>query len=154
MPRTVCPSCGHKLRVPEHLADRGIVCDACGEILPGPALPHALPEARAGHSPEAPPLPLPARLGIASVALGLSSVPVLCVPVVGYAALPLSGVGLLLGLGGLLAALAGGAGAPRSAPGGAATLGHFGARGRDYPLAGVAACLLALVLGLLPFLIH
>jgi hypothetical protein len=155
MPAAACPSCGRPLRVPEHLAGRQVLCPACGEIVPGPTRQAVSPEAPADDRPDrgaraAPPWPLPARLGVTSLALGLASVPVLCVPVVGYAALALSGLGLLLALGGLLGALARGA---RAVPGGGAGgPAGFGARGWDYPLAGLAACLLALALALLPLL--
>jgi hypothetical protein len=80
--------------------------------------------------------------------LGAFSVLVLCLPVVGYASLGLSGVGLLVGLYGLVTAYLGGGNAvPRdSGPR------RFGERGHDYPLAGIGMCLLALILALLPFL--
>ena len=86
-------------------------------------------------------LPFPARLGALSMLLGVLSVLVLCLPYVGYAALGLSGVGLLLGLWGLASACLSGA---RS--------GGIRQPEKSYPLGGVAACLLALVLALIPFL--
>jgi hypothetical protein len=73
--------------------------------------------------------------------LGTLSVLVLCLPYVGYAALGLSGVGLLVGLAGLVSAYL------RGAP-----AGGLAQRDRRFPLAGIAACLLALALTLLPFL--
>jgi hypothetical protein len=73
--------------------------------------------------------------------LGTLSVLVLCLPYVGYAALGLSGVGLLIGLGGLVRAYLRGA-----------FSGPFGRADRGYPLAGIGICLLALTLTLLPFL--
>ena len=150
MPAAACPFCGRALRVPEHLAGRQVLCPACGAIVPGRPRQAVSPEAPADDRPDRgarapPPWPLPARLGVASLALGVASVPVLCLPVVGYAALALSGLGLLLALGGLLA-LARGAGAVPG--GGAGAPAGFGARGWHYPLAGLAA----LALGLLPLL--
>jgi hypothetical protein len=98
------------------------------------------------------PLPPSARLGVAALALGLVSVMVLCLPVLGYAAIGLSGVGLLLGLGGLYrAAVLADAGAYAHAAGAARTSARFGERRWDFPLAGVAACLLTLTLALLPW---
>jgi hypothetical protein len=92
-----------------------------------------------------------ARLGAVSLGLGLLAVLVLCVPFVGYASPALSGLGVLLGLGGLFNARrerAPSGGAP--APGGARAA--LGVHPANYPLAGVAACLAALGLYLLPFL--
>jgi hypothetical protein len=132
--------------VPERLAGRQVVCPGCGEIVPRPARKVAQPEARAA-GPAAPqddpfpppPLPPAARLGVASLALGLVSVLLVCVPLVQYAAAPLSGVGLLLGCWGLA----------RARAGGAALAVWLGGPARGYPLAGLAACLLALALALL-----
>ena len=143
MPTIACPCCGHKMRVPDHLAGRRVSCPRCREAVVAPATA----------SPGAGPLPLPARLGVAALALGLASVLVLCVPVVGYASVALSGAGVALGLAGLLAALAGGRGAPAGPPAGVAGWPRrFGARAWEIPLAGLAACLLALALALLPTL--
>jgi hypothetical protein len=74
---------------------------------------------------------------------------VLCLPVVGYVSPFLSGLGLLLGLAGLFDALT-----PSPSPAGEAeeAVRRFGTRAWDYPLAAVAACLLALGLALLPLL--
>jgi hypothetical protein len=174
MPASSCPLCGFELRVPEHLAGRLMVCPGCGELVPGPrpdgerGLPRALAAppgterhrlTAALHSaaheqsepPPEPPFPVPARLGVASLVLGLASILILCVPIVGYAAVGLSALGLLLGLGGLGGVLAGyGAGRPVLPRNPSASV-HFGERVRDFPLAGIAACLLALGLALLPF---
>jgi hypothetical protein len=89
---------------------------------------------------------------MAAAALGLIAVMVLCLPVVGYLSLALSGVGLLLGLSGLVAALGEGGAAHRRAGKVAATP-LLGGRPSAFPLAGMAACLVALALALLPFLI-
>jgi len=104
-------------------------------------------------APDVEPLPTPARLGIAALVLGTVSIPVLCVPFVGYASIALSGVGLLLAIGGLFSAWTGGdvtLGHPPA--GGAGVARRFGERARNYPLAGAGMCLLALVLALLPLL--
>jgi hypothetical protein len=84
-----------------------------------------------------------------ALVLGLVSVLILCLPWIGYASFVLSGVGLLLGLGGLFGAHDG-PGAYALAEGGESR--RFGQRARDYPLAGAGACLLALALALLPLL--
>src|SRR5262249_59211535 len=39
MPRTACPCCGRKLRVPDHLAGRRVSCPRCQEPLVIPAAP-------------------------------------------------------------------------------------------------------------------
>jgi hypothetical protein len=154
-----CPSCKRALHVPEGLAGRRVSCPRCGHPLRVP-LPLSF-EAAAAPSPGSVrpqadgAAPLSARLGIAALALGLCSVLVLCVPLVGYASPGLSGLGLLLGFSGLLRArwecrkvvappLVGRAEWP------------YVFRGDlpDYPLAGTAACLLALALALLPVLLR
>jgi hypothetical protein len=102
------------------------------------------------------PLPTSARLGIVALVLGVSSILVLCLPFIGgYFSMGLSGVGLLLALGGLLRLrIDGDEAMSQSLAGGAGIWGDFGARARDYPLAGVGACVLALVLALLPSLFN
>jgi hypothetical protein len=87
--------------------------------------------------------------------VGLVSVILLCVPLVGYVAIPLSGVGLALGLWGLGCAVARGSGALSHASASHAGLARrFGDPAWGYPLAGIGACLLALVLALLPMLMR
>lgn len=150
MPTVVCPSCHSRLRVPRNLAGRQLICPGCNDAVEPPApepepeylhsvghLPasdSALPSAGAQLSPSA-------RLGALSMFLGTLSVLVLCLPYVGYAALAFSGVGLLIGLGGLARAFLHGA-----------FSGPVGRADRGYPLAGVGICVLALTLTLLPFL--
>jgi hypothetical protein len=95
-------------------------------------------------------LPLSARLGIVALALGLSAVLVLCLPVVGYAALGLSSVGLVLGLGGLVQSLQE-RGVRRGGAGGGGASFPFGTHPVAVPLAGAAACLAALALALVPW---
>src|SRR5262245_47447953 len=157
MPKTVCPCCGRKLRVPDHLAGRRVTCPRCNEALAVPEAQEAPPaSAAAAPSPAADEsLPPPARIGLTALALGLASVLVLCLPLVGYAAIVLSAAGLLLSLWGLFLALTSGPGTPSYSP--AAVGGgprRFGSRPRDYPLAGLAACALALTMALLPFLLR
>jgi hypothetical protein len=89
---------------------------------------------------------------VLSLFLGALSILVLCLPFIGYAALGLSSAGLLVGLWGLLRASSAEAGEGRALFGGAGGSRHFGQRQQDYPLAGIAACLLALVLALFPLL--
>jgi hypothetical protein len=100
---------------------------------------------------EDPPLPLYTRLGMISLVLGTLSVPVLCIPFVGYAAIGLSAIGLLVGVAGLFGALTDGGAAPAQLLRGTR---RFGTRAPDYPLAGIVACLVVLALALLPFLLH
>jgi hypothetical protein len=154
MPTIACPTCRCKLRVPDRLTGP-VRCPKCQQPVPTPqeSLREAMEAALAEPPSSAPaveaPLPLSARLGMVALGLGLLAVLVLCLPFLGYASPVLSGVGLLLGLAGLVHARRGGIG--NSALG----LGHrFGTRARDYPLAGIGVCLLALALALLPFLRH
>ena len=149
MATVTCPSCHRKLRVPDQLAERLLICPGCNEAVPVPnRKAEYLRLVDNASSPPGPApsaageelLPFPARLGALSMLLGVLSVLVLCLPYVGYAALGLSGVGLLIGLWGLASAYLSGA--------------HFGGIRRpekSYPLGGVAACLLALALALIPF---
>ena len=152
MPTVVCPSCQRRLRVPENLAGRQLICPGCNDAVeppepePEPELDYLRPvenlpqPAPALPATEGAQLSPPARLGAISLFLGALSVLVLCLPYVGYAALGLSGVGLLIGFAGLVSAFLHGA-----IPGG------FNRPDAGYPLAGVGACLLALTLTLLPF---
>ena len=88
------------------------------------------------------------------MALGLASVLIMCLPLIGYLSIGLSSIGLLLGLGGLFRARTDYEPLPpHVVAGGVGIWGGFGTRTRDYPLAGVAACLLALLLALLPSLL-
>jgi hypothetical protein len=105
---------------------------------------------------EVEPLPTSARLGMVALFLGVASILVLCLPFIGgYFSIGLSGVGLFLALGGLLRVrIDGDEAMSRNFAGGAGIFGDFGARARDYPLAGVGACMLALVLALLPSLFN
>jgi hypothetical protein len=128
-------------------------CPRCGEPVRVPGAEGRPDGAPAGAPSADPPAPLPARLGVASLALGLLAVLVLCLPVVGYASFALSGLGLLLGLGGLVGQQWGGVrGAGRPEAGGARVAFGLGVRPLNYPLAGVAACLAALALALAPLL--
>jgi hypothetical protein len=155
----VCPSCNKKLRPPDRLAGRQMICSRCAEIF---VLPDELTEPEEdlpAPEPAAPvseerPLPVPARLGIAALLLGAASILVLCLPLIGgYASIGLSGAGLLLALGGLLLVRVEGEEEMGQAfARGVGIWGSFGARTRDYPLAGVGACLLAMILALLPSL--
>ena len=149
MATVTCPSCQRQLRVPDRLAERLLICPGCNEAVPVPnrkaeylrlvdnaSTPQGPARSTAGEEL----LSLPARLGAVSMLLGVLSVLVPCLPYVGYAALGLSGVGLLIGLWGLASACLSGA--------------HCGGvrqPAKSYPLGGVAACLLALALALIPF---
>jgi hypothetical protein len=155
-----CPSCKRKLHVPEKFAGRRVTCPHCGDGVRVPRLEEALEEAVANvpapaqdAAETADQLPLSGRLGVAALALGLLSVMVLCVPVAGYnMSLGLSGLGLVLSLGGLILSLWEGTrwvGGPRT-PG--VEVPFLPRRVLSFPLLGAAACLLALTLALLPFM--
>jgi hypothetical protein len=98
MLRVCCPLCGRKLRIPDHLAGRRVSCHRCEEPV---RIPRGQGEPESAPSPTgfADEFPLPARLGMASVALRLLSVMALCLPFVGVVAVGLSGLGVLLGAG-------------------------------------------------------
>ena len=162
----VCPACRKKLHPPDRLAGRKVTCPKCSEAF---VLPDEWPESdenlAAAVSALAPqpdpaveevPLPPSARLGLVSLVLGVASILALCLPFIGgYASVVLSGVGLLLALGGLLRSWTDGDKAlSHSHAGGGKIWGNFGTRARHYPLAGVGACVLALTLALLPSLLH
>ncbi len=166
MPAVVCPSCRKKLHPPARLAGRRVTCPKCDEVFVLPddlqdseeelaaKTPEPEPEPEAEPAIEDMPLPASARLGIVSLILGVASILFLCLPFIGgYASIGLSGIGLLLALGGLLRTWTDGDEAlSLSHAGGTKFWGSFGARARDYPLAGVGACVLALMLALLPSL--
>ncbi|HTU89432.1 MAG TPA: hypothetical protein VMF69_04985 [Gemmataceae bacterium] len=158
MAKIACPSCHKKIRLPDHLAGRRIMCPRCEAVITVPTeLVKAVEEAAAVEttSPvEEPPFPLPARLGIISLILGILSTFLVCAPILNYLSIGLSSVGLLLGLGGLYRSRTDSEPLPPSVAGGVGIWNGFGTRVRDYPLAGVAACLLSLLLTLLPTLIH
>ena len=158
MPTVACPACQRKLRIPDDLPGRKVTCPRCHQTVPvrHSSQPLAEEDAPSTEPPlsEAPePLRPSARLGMIAMVLGVFSIPVLCIPFVGYAAILLSGVGLFLAVRGLLIAQPSGTREVSSSPAeGAAKSPRFGERDRDYPLAGIAACVLALILALLPFL--
>lgn len=155
----VCPSCRKKLHPPQRLAGRRVNCPRCEEPF---RLPDEIPQS-AEEIPTPPPeptieeeepLPASARLGMIALLLGALSILVLCLPFVGgYSSLVLSGIGLLLSLGGLLRSwMDGDEAMNQSFAGGIGVWGKFGARARDYPLAALGACVFALALALLPTL--
>lgn len=158
MPEVVCPSCRRKIHPPEHLAGRRVICPRCEAVIVVPAeLAKAIEEAATAEtSPpvEDPPFPPSARLGILSLGLGLTSILIMCLPLLGYLSIGLSGIGLFLGLGGLYRSRTDSEPLPPQAvAGGVGIWGGFGTRARDYPLAGIVACFLALILTLLPSLL-
>jgi hypothetical protein len=155
-----CPSCKRRLYVPEKLAGRRVTCPRCGEavraVLPeepaqeAPTHPAATSTAAAAAADEA---PLSTRLGITALVLGLLSILILCVPVVGYGSLGLSGIGFLFAVAGLVCARndrTRGVRPPLPAEG--QGLPAIGKRDLNYSLGGMVVCLLAEALALLPFL--
>ncbi len=161
MPRIVCPSCRKKLHPPENLAGRRVMCPRCDAVITVPTeLVQAVEEAEkrgtaAGEttSPsEDLPFPAAARMGITAMILGTASIFSLCL--LGSLSIGLSSIGLLLGLGGLYRARRESESLPPAIAGGVGIWGGFGTRVRDYPLGGVAVCLLALLFASLPTLIQ
>jgi hypothetical protein len=114
----------------------------------------AAPVETSASSKEDTPFPLAARLGIFSLVLALISFFLLCVPLVSYLSIGLSSIGLLLGLGGLFRARTKSESFPPSVANGVGLGDGFGTRVRDYPLAGMVACLVVLLLSLLPTLLQ
>jgi hypothetical protein len=90
------------------------------------------------------------RFGVVALGLGLLSIAVLILPVVGYISFALSGLGLLIGLCGLFYALRQKVGG--KSPTGASAAAAIGGRGLAFALTGTLLCLAALLLALLPFL--
>jgi hypothetical protein len=163
MPRIVCPSCRKKLHPPEDLAGRRVMCPRCDAVIAVPtelvkAVEEAEKKGTATGETTSPnedlPFPAAARLGITAMVLGMVSIFSLCLPLFGYLAIGLSSIGLLLGLGGLYRARTEGESLPPAIAGGVGIWGGFGTRVRDYPLGGVAVCLLALLFASLPLLIQ
>jgi hypothetical protein len=157
MAKAICPSCNKKLSLPDHLAGRRIICPHCGEGFRTSAeLAEVMGKMDLAHEssePEEPPFPPSARLGIAGMALGLVSILSLCLPGIGYfLSIGLSILGLLAALGGLL----------RARPDETVPLSErlirdvgipagLGRQARNYSLAGLLTCFLALVLALAPY---
>jgi hypothetical protein len=140
-----CPTCKRKNSVPDTLVGRRVICRHCGNPVRVP-----WPEAPAPEAPPAPvatALPRSASLGIASLVLGLLAVIALCLPVIGNVSFVLSGIGLVLGLYSLTSS-----GRERARVGKRRTGEGLDGRAVNFPLAGTAACLLALALASLPFL--
>jgi hypothetical protein len=159
MPEVTCPSCRKKIHPPERLAGRRVVCPRCEAVLVVPAeLAKAVEEAAQTESSppiEDHPFPPSARLGMLSIGLGLASILIMCLPLIGYLSYVMSSIGLLLGLGGLYRSRTDSEPLPPQAVGGGVGIwSGFGTHSRDYPLAGVAACLIALLLSMLPSLLR
>lgn len=154
-----CPSCHKKIRPPDHLAGRRVVCPRCEAVLTVPEeLAQAIDEAANAEpdSPvEDPPFPPSARLGMISTGMGLASILIICLPILGYLSVGLSGFGLLLGLAALYRSWTDSEPLPpQAASGGLGLWSGFGTRSRDYALAGIAVCFFALALELGPKLVH
>jgi hypothetical protein len=158
MPRISCPSCRKKINPPDHLAGRRVTCPKCDAVIVVPTeLMKVVEEAAPVEKPspnEEPPFPKSARLGIVSLVMGMVSFLLLCAPAVTYFSIGLSSLGLLLGLGGLFRSRTDSEQLPPSIAGGVGIYAGFGTRVSHYPLAGMAACLLALFLTCLPMLIQ
>jgi hypothetical protein len=158
MPRIVCPSCHKKLNPPDHLAGRRLICPRCDAVIVVPTelvevVERAQKAAGETVSPvEELPFPLAARLGITAMVLAMLSFFALCLPFTSYLSIGLSSLGVLLGLAGLYRARTDSEPLPPAVAGSVGIWGGFGSRVYDYPLGGVAACLLALILALIPFL--
>jgi hypothetical protein len=157
-----CPSCKRRLYVPEKLAGRRVTCPRCGAAVRAPLLEEAPKEApthpaatKPAAAAAADAAPLSTRLGITALVLGLVAILILCVPVVGYGSLGLSGIGFLFAVAGLFCARKDGTrrlGSPLAA--GVQGPPPLGKRDLNYSLGGVVVCLLAAALALLPFLLH
>jgi hypothetical protein len=157
MPAVACPCCRKRLRVPDHLAGRKVTCPRCDEVIRVPVeLPEPLAETPApvpvSTAPEEEALPLSVRLGLVALMLGLGSILILCLPVLGgCVSISMSVLGMLVALYGLHQARADGSGMLSHAhPAGGAGIQGFFTRTLHYPLAAVGVCFLALILSLLP----
>jgi hypothetical protein len=149
MPFIICPSCEHRVPVAENAANKRVMCSKCGEILlvPRSAFDHEdSHDAADDLAGEASPpmwrkvlrgmfesLADSKNLGLVVLGMGLLSFLLLCIPTAGFhLGLFLSGLGLLLGVGGTMRCVLG------------------KRRGVGYLLGGCGACFLALLLILLP----
>jgi hypothetical protein len=139
---------------------RKLVCPKCNEFLEAPAAASSakakgpglfLGEATYEVVREATP---GERWGMSSLALGLGSILILVIPYLGYAALLLGSIGLILGIVGLFHS--GLRGVSRL---GQALINRSASTPEDdgpvnYPLAGIIASLLGLLLTLLPYILE
>src|SRR5438132_964781 len=130
-----CPPCHTVIDVAEAPKTiRGVSTESLEELIDGPVAATATKEPSLGQELRGA-LSRSSGLGALSVFLGLISILLLCVPFVGLIAIPLGGLGFLLGLGGLIVAKL------------------KGDRDQKFPLAGSAVCLIALALALFPLLV-
>jgi hypothetical protein len=124
---TECSSCGSKLTVPEHLLDREVKCPRCGTVQvaatttkqPPPSQPLSGKSPRNADDDDDDERPVrPVRsvrkdastetngvalgLGIASLALGVVTLPFAFIPCIGMYSIPVSAVSLILGVSGII----------------------------------------------------
>src|SRR5438132_3852782 len=147
----VCPACGGRLNAPSQLLGRMAKCPQCGQTVkvapsansPAESPPRQAPTRRPKSSPSAeivikrsgssettsPDARLSYGLGIPSLVLGMIGFSFSWISPVGLLSLPLSGLGLLLGIAGLVIAII------------------LRGRGIGFPIAGSAVSLVALVMG-------
>jgi hypothetical protein len=150
----VCPSCKRMGCVSEDLAGRRVRCPRCSHTIQIP-LSGQTDKVETGWTFESSsrPLTLAARLGLAALTLGLLAVLLMCLPLIGYVSVAVSGGGLVLGLWGLARSIDEDAGEVRKLFGSKAARSAAPSRmAVSFPLVGVAVCLLALALALLPLL--
>lgn len=118
-----CPSCRCKMRVPDTLAGRKAKCPKCGHIIAVPAITQTSESRNPIHAKSMPQpaveLPSVTRsisaagpgrgavhsLGIGSMVLGIVALLFSFIPCIGVFSMPLSGLGLLLGIIGTVVAL-------------------------------------------------
>jgi hypothetical protein len=125
-----CTSCGSKLTVPDNLLGQEVKCPRCGTIrvvapasTPPPVLPpqsqtaqpihdyddeddRAVRRTRPSDQRATTEVNGPALgMGIASLVLGIIAIPVAMIPCFGFWSMPVSGVGLALGVSGLIIVL-------------------------------------------------
>jgi hypothetical protein len=149
----ICPSCRRLSCVPGKLAGRVVRCPRCSHAWRVPLPDPSAASSASAAGPSGKPLTLAAHLGIASLALGLLAILLLCLPLVGYGSLFLSSGGLALGLWGLARSVDEDGGAVCKLLGLSARRPAAATRPLlTFPLAGAGACLLALALALLPVL--
>ncbi|HEX8200752.1 MAG TPA: hypothetical protein VF590_09710, partial [Isosphaeraceae bacterium] len=112
---TVTCSCGGRFKAPDEAAGRTARCPSCHAplVIPAADAESAVQylELKPGEppAPEAPPAVAPVgrranRLGIASLVLGILALLISWIPILGLAAWPLAGIGIILGIVGIVLA--------------------------------------------------
>jgi hypothetical protein len=156
---TTCRHCRKRLRLPDRTIGRAVMCPRCERVFEATATGLGSDTEKTGgksrhNGVTASSVLQPDPIGALSALLGLMAILVVCIPYVGYVGFLFSSAGLVIGIWGLVHA--GGTGAQRGGAGPSSFVSTpvQQSKGITHPLVGVAICLLALFLALVPWIVH